>query len=444
MRTLLLAILLPLVCSAQMLFYQSSGDFSGGQKIVLDGSTQYLSIADNTGSLDETLDMDVDDFMITFLVKFSALPTAGDSMNFSNKYSTYGYSVYIYCVDSSLYYFNFILTDAGGTTSASHTFRASPVVGRWYAYALVVDRSDKSRLFIDGIFQSYYDISARTGSLSNAGSFFIGARYDAASKLAGTLDAFRVFRLGYGGLYVAGSGGSNLKIQVGSSSGPVLYDETAPNSTTMTGGLIPRLFRSPYSTLATLGFSGLDNAVRTNLAVNGSDWTDSNSDGAADNWDVSGTSAIKTIITDAEFTGNAQKVEAGLTINTSITQALTDKLVIGSRYSVKCRCRANNGVGIYVYGPSLTMYLNNASCASATNFNFVTNQASDAGNSNTLRFYLRSSDGNAQAGDYIIIDDISFRKIGEVAYWRFNGNLNDETGNALHLTGTGSPTYAGN
>ncbi len=413
MRALLLALLLPIVASAQMLFYQSSGDYSGGQKIVLDGSTQYLSITESAGSLDETLDMDVDDFMITFLVKFSALPAVGGTARFCAKYtSPVGYEIYLYNDGGTLK----VLLKLGDGTDGTFTltYIAQPVIGKWYAYAVIAKRSANARLFLDGIHQSAVDISARSGSLSNSTGFFIGANAAGSSKLAGTLDAFRVFRLGYGGIYSAGTGGSNLKIQVGSSSGPVLYSETSPYSAAAPGGLIPLLFRSPYSTLTTLRFPSLENAVSTDILAG---------------WNLTSGWAVGngTIDDNNSFT---------TTLNGYGPWKSIFSITLSYRVKATGSTTSSTGIKLVNQNSGTTPTIASTDASGAFSLSGVCYCPASA---NPTYLYIRNT-GTGTTD----ITSMEARRIGEVAFWRFNGNLLDETGNDLDLTGTGSPTYAGN
>jgi len=231
-----------------------------GQAISYAVSGQYLSIADNV-----ILDPELDDVHYSLLLYISTLPTTGNYSYLFSKYNTNnGIQASIYNNSGT---YQLILDLADGTLSSfTLTFSTQPVVGRWYKFDIVLDRSANARLFINGLFNSAVAISSRSGNVNSSGSFNVGADNTPDNYFIGYFDAVKVNRFGVNGLIVSGTGGSNLTIRVGSATGPIIYSELSADggSVAVPVGLIPLMYKSPSSNLTQLGYTSIDNAVRTN------------------------------------------------------------------------------------------------------------------------------------------------------------------------------------
>lgn len=147
----------------------------------------------------------------------------------------------------------------------------------------------------------------------------------------------------------------------------------------------------------------------SNLATNGTNWTDSNGDGLADNTNkgaASGTN-IATIVTGNGFSGNAQRLEVTADGSDHYLEIANTSMTSGKAYKVSFKYRANSGI-VGSRGAnqdfSTTLPANAGNAVSKT-FYFISN---GTGN---LRFYMRRNSTYAVlAGDYIEIDDISIQE----------------------------------
>ena len=142
-----------------------------------------------------------------------------------------------------------------------------------------------------------------------------------------------------------------------------------------------------------------------NIIVNGIDWTDGNLDGLADNWSSLGINPpIYSIVTGNGFSGTAQRSYNSTNLNTLIRKNIT--LKAGAKYRLSFKYRSNNGVQVYIYdgvsGKNITSSLINIGNAQNYSVDFLV-----SGSAADIRFYTRSSGGDAVIGDWVELDDVA-------------------------------------
>jgi len=239
-----------------------NGGYPCGQAISLNGTDQDLSIADDAGSLDQTLDVGSNDFMTS--ISYYLTGPGGTLFCKGNAYegNGYGYQIGLSNVDQKL----FTRVNTGQTIPIANKAAIAAPMNVWQNGCCVFDRSGNVYLFINGVYSAAASISAYSASVSNTSTFYIGNLNDTGYLFPGYLDTPRFGLFGLNGLYVTGTGENNLVIKIGSSSGPVLYSEVAGDGGSVAApvGLIPLMYKSPSASLTQLGFASIDQAVRTN------------------------------------------------------------------------------------------------------------------------------------------------------------------------------------
>jgi hypothetical protein len=172
--------------------------------------------------------------------------------------------------------------------------------------------------------------------------------------------------------------------------------------------------------------------------------TDSNSDGLSDGWfSLTGT-ATATRVTGNGFTGYAQRAYCDSTSNCLLSD--TSPILKGGYYKVSFKYRSNNGIGLYFWGATdgnKTLGANTGAAIESITYHNATNNAING----NLRFYIRSSAGDAQTGDWIEIDDMLVEEVAQEnpAYenggvLKFNGVDQSLNGGDVHDMGTGDFT----
>jgi len=157
------------------------------------------------------------------------------------------------------------------------------------------------------------------------------------------------------------------------------------------------------------------------LVANATDWTDSNSDGLADNWSDQYSGKLDySIVTGNGFTGNAQRFEVNdvagndRAIRTSATVFTSSKL-----YKVSFKYRASISSGSI-------LVMDGGSGATVTNITTHTGDAKlfetyyVAPTGSHLWFYMQNADSNA----FMEIDEVSIKEIFNdiVAYYPLDGS----------------------
>ena len=160
------------------------------------------------------------------------------------------------------------------------------------------------------------------------------------------------------------------------------------------------------------------------LVTNATDWTDSNSDGLADNWTDNYAGKLDySIVTGSGFTGNAQRFEVNdvaatdRAIKTSATVFTS-----GTLYKVSFKYRASISSGSI-------LVMDGGSGATVTNITTHTGDAKlfetyyVAPSGSHLWFYMQNADANA----FMEIDEVSIKKVlmGNHATTNFFGDMSD-------------------
>ena len=297
----------------------------------------------------------------------------------------------------------------------------------------IFDRDGNCWYADDGIIEGSSNISAESGDLS---------RSNITIPNHTAIDGARFFNFGKDGLYVTGTlGNGDFEIRVGNSSGDALYDETSPYSATAPGGLIPDQYKSPYETLPKLGYSAIANANRTNA------WTGDRVDfegNTLDGWVTGGANLL--VVASGEQQRNGTHSLKSTYINSTtplcnhwMSEAAANKTheVVGYTYIPS----GWTGGNVYWYVTNLTgstvrstVVADGSVVDSWQRMSMILDLAADASGRVNIR-----SQGTPTVSGVVYFDDFSVKEIGEVAHWRFDDDLTDETDNNLTLTG--SPTY---
>jgi len=124
--------------------------------------------------------------------------------------------------------------------------------------------------------------------------------------------------------------------------------------------------------------------------------------GIADGWEANVMTGIPAIVTGNGFSGKAQKLFVGLTINTYL-EVTTSPIITGDTYYYKFKHRSNNGFTFYMGGAAEDVSSNENDAIEISGIYTAENPA--------LRVYIRNSNGNATQGDWIEIDELEIRPI---------------------------------
>lgn len=408
-----------------------------GNALSLDGSTQYAK----RPSSDDTLNMGEDDFGLCLYFSAPATQPYGDYANLISKRngSDPSYLLSQYLQNGRI---RFRLSDG---TNTINTYSSSIVFDSTYhsVFALA-DRSGYSYIFIDGKYDASNNISS-VGDISNSSAFYLAniayVNHPTKANIANTL----VFNFGKDGLYVTGTGGSDLEIRVGDSSGDILYSEVSPYSPSNPGGLIPAFYRNPGADLNELGYGGLENAERsekvsnTDFEVDMSGWAEFSTSTMVRHTSspIDGVADLRTTFDGNGFHG---------AVNTDVN------FESGEYYSITFTSRMSTDTSGNYF-----IYATNESSGNPINGEIIadsyTNSYSNTTNQTYTVFYKPNNNYvklvfapiyNTGGSRYFYLDDVSVKRIGEVAHWKMNesgipATLADETDNNLDLTTVGSP-----
>jgi len=353
------------------------------QSLSLNGSG-YASIADGSQA---GLNMGLSDFMIEGWVKTS---NTGVIQYFMTKRTTSGY---------------YLRTDAndhifGVVNSAVVVASNFPVSdGQWHYIVFVVDKSSATglKLFVDGVECSYSSQQDPTaiGNVDSADDFAIGRFL--SWYFTGLLDEMRVWNFGYGGL-------------------PADWATYVPWRYTH-----PHTALSSYDSNAWAGYA---DAVRTELLTNGdmeaaNSWTNRGTPGtnAQSNEQFHGGANSRKIVTDVISEGAYQDIVT----------------VVGAWYEVRGWVYVTAGdakIGKEDTDGS-DQVLTSQATAGAWNEFAVIFQATET----TSRIFFQS---DATAISTFYADDISVKRIGLVARYKFDGDYLDQTSNSNDLTAGGA------
>lgn len=402
------------------------------QKVItLNGTNQSASIASSM----TPLQMNTEDFIITGWFRTSANYTA-DSGWIACKTGTGMWGIYIAQTTNKL---TMYLSDGTNVASAVSTLTYND--GNIHFFAMVADKGSATGLmmFIDNAYIGAASLAA-VGDLADNTAFSVGKRgANNDGYFNGSIDEVRVFRFGTGGLYVSGTFGSSGIIRVGSSTGELIWADSASLKDTC---LLTRLYKWPFATLHQLGVDLIKETAQSEIIVNGTDWTDTDSNGLADNWlNFSSTPAdgTLTIITGAGFTGNAQQITKNKVSGSSIElRQIIPALTIGAVYELSFKYTKNSvGKLLQIQYDTYALRLNiSTDVATATLHTTVFVATTAAAN---LVFFI---DGIPASGDYFAIDDVTLKLCTAKARYKFDDTVTDSGAFALDLTANNAPTYS--
>jgi hypothetical protein len=126
-------------------------------------------------------------------------------------------------------------------------------------------------------------------------------------------------------------------------------------------------------------------------ALIATDWVDSNADGLADGFTK--VNGVPSIVSGNGFSGNAQRIDADVTVNTRLEKL--SALNLSTSYYYRFKHRSNNGIGVYI-GKSTVFLSSNLDdaiiCSGIIESTLLIT---------TVRFYVRSTAGDAEVGDWM-------------------------------------------
>ncbi len=410
------------LCVAVSLFLLSSFSlptFASYRALELNGSG-YASIADGSQS---GLDMGLSDFMIGMRIKL-LVPLASQPEAFPrvvDKWvSSYiGYSVYFRRSDGELS----LIVDDGNLRADMKTSASQMDDLQWHYLVVIVDRSSATgmKFYIDGNEVGSYtqqDNPTSLGNIDSANSFGVGASGDGTAMLNALLDELRAWNFGLNGL-------------------PADYE------TYITWRAAGRNVFKDISEYDSGSWNGYADADRTEKITDPGieSWTGD----APDDWTESGESAGVRDITDeqVEIHGGSHAVKLEVTNNDGSTDFEIREsglsLTALKYYEFKA----------WYYYPTRT-----AGTITALIYNDVGGQVSGttygATNAeyeqyldvfsllsiNNPRVILRMKDETTTG--IVYFDDISVKRVGLVAHYKFNGDYSDETTNSNDLSAGGT------
>ena len=254
--------------------------------------------------------------------------------------------------------------------------------GEWISGIATTDDSGNVKLYIDGVLQS--DVDTITIADYTLYDLRFGAREGGAEYYDGSLSGVRVYDRALSqpeitALYAKGRSGSSV----------------GTSTTNLNKGLVGQW-----------DLKSKNEKVGGELVANGINWNDGNEDGLADGYSTLGVNAITTITTGSGFSGNIQKIEAGVTENTALIWDTS--LEVGKVYRITAKVKTNNGGALHlVYGETATVSVPGDSAVHKIE---LTSQITQQ-YAGQIRFYVRSTAGDAQAGDWIEVDEFSVKEL---------------------------------
>lgn len=403
-----------------------------GKCLTLAGSGNYVYVNDSTGSLDDTLDVDGDDFCISFWYKASTENIGDYNTQIGKWASNLGWLLN-----------NYQMTYNGRTVKAFYLqlndklFSGSggsylPILTNWNHYCWIIKRDLTSTicyaLFNGKVIQTSSAVTM-VGTLNNTAAFVIYGE----NNYSFDIKDFRLFRFGYYSLTVTGDySTNNLLITTSNSYGIV---DTIYNQATQSG-TIPTMYRAKYASLLETQCFSFYNA---NRAMHTSGNTNYNFEtGNTTGWTVYGTPSTFAASTTLPYSGSYSCRIVTSAPNEGAYCTFTN-LTKDVYYEIKVAIKVVSGsfkiLGqTPVSGWSTTDTYNfYQSAITGTSWNVKTYQfrIRNFMPVNTLEVYVF---GNGEC----YFEIVSLRRIGEVACYKFNNNYLDSTtnGNTLSSTGT--------
>jgi len=302
----------------------------------------------------------------------------------------------------------------------------------WFLNGAFAISSGLASAFIDNTVDFVVGAQRTTGDTTGASGFF-----------SGEIDDLRIMKCGVNGLYITGTFGASGIIRAGTSTGDLIWSDTAP-----TNSLVRKLYTEGFDTLTGMGFPSIDNANQTNK------FTNPDNEAAYANWGGTDPTATRGSISRAndiadhtsgsgysiKFTGDGAS-----TGQKRINWQKASFLTLDKWYKATC----------WVFIPATNTVLNSV----GFRYTIISPAITYSGTiTTTLGSWVKLSlvfKGGVSASDYFYVyytaftvtsesfyvDDLTLEEIGEVARWRMEQSLLDESANNLDLTGVGTPTY---
>lgn len=383
--------------------------------LTFDGVDDYAYHADT-----DSLDVGTEDYLISFWFKRA---TFGTPQRIINKRNGITFFDAMFDTDNKLY---FTLCDGTfpahfGTVGSSTIFND----GEWHHCIGIMDRDSSGYIFTDSTYDNSSSISTGNYDVSNTGSFYLSTYNGSIQFFNGQLSDLRFMKFGTDGLTITGTYGTNdLLITVGVDT---IYCQATSD------GLVKHLYSNPTETLNQTDYRWLYNAQQTPVSTNGTNWTDSNSDGLADNYGYengseSGLAPTLQIGNGTHgFSGRYQRLIA--TGNGRYGMDLIAPFFPDSTYYyISFKYRATKSIEV-----AWKTFPANTGVPSSVYH--VRKGALDS------TFYVAWGE-NYVVGDSLEIDDLVIRKVGEVGWWPltetdYPDTLIDYTSNNLDLITSG-------
>jgi len=385
--------------------------------LTFDGVDDYAYHADT-----DSLDVGTEDYLISFWFKRA---TFGTQQRIINKRNGTTFFDAMFDTDNKLY---FSLCD--GTFPAHYGVVGSSTIfndGEWHHCIGIMDRNSSGYIFTDSAYDNSSSISTGNYDVSNTGSFYLSTYDGSIQFFNGQLSDLRFMKFGTSGLTVTGTyGTNNLLITTGVDT---IYCQATDD------GLVKYLYNNPTEALNQTDYHWFYNAQQTPVATNGTGWTDSNSDGLADNYGYengtgSGLAPTLQIGNGTHgFSGRYQRL-----IATGNGRYGMDLIALffpdSTYYYVSFKYRATKSIEVaWKTFPANTGAPSSVSTVRKGALNNI--------------LYIAWGE-NYVIGDSLEIDDLVIHKIGEVAWWPltetgYPDTLYDQTDNNLDLITSGSP-----
>jgi len=171
-----------------------------------------------------------------------------------------------------------------------------------------------------------------------------------------------------------------------------------------------------------------------NLVLNGggsetTDWIDSDSDGIADGWVAF--NGQPSITSGNGFVGNAQRLYADVTQNTILKRHNVQPISGGDIITLSFKYRHNNGLTPYLwFRQSDGALVSTLDCGyissnpnSAASYWERSFEVPSGAEKVDVFFYVRESNGNAQAGDWIEVDEVEVKQVSNGNHGLTQGSL---------------------
>lgn len=374
-----------------------------------DGVDDYLFTPerDNGGGLDEVLDVGDNDFAFSFWIYRTG--GLGDAQRIFSKRSAANNNVEVYFeVGTNLLHLGL----GDGDTLSVATANTELELNKWYHCVVIADRSDSAYWFIDKVYDNAEKISSSTEIQQNTAILSIGAFDSSSQFLDAKLSDLRVYRFGKDGLTISGSHGNSLLFKLNSDT---LYSETTGE------GLVKYLYDNPSETLDGTDYVELYNANRDECLSqttfsDTSKWSKAHGRWTEDGW----------ILKDSTASITFPKTYWHSIYQTPSNRA--DSLVPDTYYSLRYTVLTNTlskDVGLITEGNGPSVGLDQSYNLPRTvgTHEVIVKTDSDVYTKDITLFIY--PDGTATGT--LELDNVSLRRVGEVAWWKLDNTFQTET-----------------